>query len=221
MANGSIQIPGKVLEPWFDTGEKYALQKMLSFLWDEYVQPALDDIDTTISGDVFLLTETNQTIEGDNIFQGDQTFTGDVIHEGDVTFNGPVIFGDTVVLPGNIRYQSWAVACSDRTTALATNTKVGRFRVPYGFTIVGVMADLGTAQTSGSVLTVDINKNGSTILSTKLTLDNGELTSLTAAVAAVLSDTTLAAGDEVTFDIDQVGDGTAKWLQCTVYGYQT
>lgn len=110
------------------------------------------------------------------------------------------------------------LACSDLTTALTTGTTKAYFRAPYAFTLTAVRASLGTAQTSGSIFTVDINEGGSTILSTKLTIDNTEKTSTTAATAAVISDTAIADDAEITVDIDQVGDGTAKGLIVTLIG---
>ena len=114
--------------------------------------------------------------------------------------------------------QSIVVAASDETTALATGTAKVTFRMPYAFTLTAVRASLTTAQTSGSIFTVDINDSGTTILSTKLTIDNTEKTSTTAATSAVISDTSLADDAEITIDIDQVGDGTAKGLKITLIG---
>lgn len=114
--------------------------------------------------------------------------------------------------------QSLIIACSDETAALAAGAGKVTFRMPYAFTLTGVRASLVTAQTSGSILTVDINETGTSILSTKLTVDNGEKTSTTAATAAVISDTTLADDAEITIDIDQIGDGTAKGLKITLIG---
>lgn len=110
------------------------------------------------------------------------------------------------------------VACSDEATALTTGTAKVTFRMPYGFSLSAVRASLTTAQTSGSIFTVDINEGGSTILSTKITIDNGEKTSTTAATAPVISDSTLADDAEITIDIDQIGDGTAKGLKVTLIG---
>ena len=93
--------------------------------------------------------------------------------------------------------------------------------MPYAFTLTAVRASLTTAQTSGSIFTVDINDSGTTILSTKLTIDNTEKTSTTAATAPVISDTALADDAEITIDIDQVGDGTAKGLKITLIGTRT
>jgi len=65
---------------------------------------------------------------------------------------------------------------------------------------------------------VDVNDSGTTILSTKLTIDNTEKTSTTAATARVISDSALADDAEITVDIDQIGDGTAKGLKVTLIG---
>ena len=109
-------------------------------------------------------------------------------------------------------------AASDESTALTTGTGKVAFRMPYAMTLTGVRCSLTTAQASGSILTVDINEGGTSILSTKLTIDNTEKTSTTAATAAVISDVNLADDAEITIDIDQVGDGTAKGLKITLIG---
>lgn len=114
--------------------------------------------------------------------------------------------------------QSIIIACSDEATALTTGTAKVTFRMPYAFTLTGVRASLTTAQTSGSIFTVDINEGGASILSTKLTIDNTEKTSTTAATAPVISDSALANDAEITIDIDQVGDGTAEGLKVCLIG---
>ncbi len=88
-------------------------------------------------------------------------------------------------------------------------------------TLTGVRASLSTAQASGNIFTVDVNEGGATILSTKLTIDNTESTSTTAATPAVVSDAVLADDAEISVDIDQIGDGTAKGLKLTLLGYQS
>ncbi len=110
------------------------------------------------------------------------------------------------------------IACSDETTALTAGTGRRSFRMPYGFTLTEVRAALTTAQASGAILTVDINESGTSILSTALTIDNGEKTSVTAATASVISDSGLADDAEITIDIDQVGDGSAKGLKVALIG---
>lgn len=110
------------------------------------------------------------------------------------------------------------VACSDETTALTTGAGKVTFRTPCAMTVTAVRASLTTAQSSGSIFTVDINEGGTSILSTKLTIDNTEKTSTTAATPPVISDTSLADDAEITVDIDQIGDGTAKGLKVTIIG---
>jgi hypothetical protein len=113
------------------------------------------------------------------------------------------------------------IACSDETTALTTGTAKATFRMPYAMTLTGVRASVTTAPT-GAVLTVDINEAGNTILSTKLTIDAGEKTSTTAAIPAVMSDTSLADDAEMTIDIDTVGSTVAgAGLKVMLIGYAT
>lgn len=116
------------------------------------------------------------------------------------------------------RVKTIVIAASDETTALTAGTAKVTFRMPYALTVTSVKASLSTAQTSGSILTVDINDSGTSILSTKLTIDNTEKTSTTATTAAVISDSALASDAEITIDIDQIGDGTAKGLKVTIEG---
>jgi len=66
-----------------------------------------------------------------------------------------------------------------------------------------------TTAPAGSALIVDINEGGTSVLSTQLSVDDGEKTSATAATPAVISDSALANDAEITIDIDQVGSGTA------------
>ncbi len=110
------------------------------------------------------------------------------------------------------------LACSDESTALTTGTAKITFRTPCAITVTSVRASLTTAQTSGSIFTVDINEAGASILSTQITIDNTELTSTTAATPPVVSNTTLADDASITVDIDQIGDGTAKGLKITILG---
>lgn len=116
------------------------------------------------------------------------------------------------------RAETIMIACSDESTALTAGTAKVTFRMPYAMTLSQVRASLSTAQTSGSILTVDINEGGASILSTKLTVDNTEKTSVTAATPTVISDSSLANDAEITIDIDQVGDGTAKGLKVMLLG---
>lgn len=100
------------------------------------------------------------------------------------------------------------IAIGDETTAITTGTAKTTFRMPFAMTLTAVRASLTTASSSG-IPTFDINESGTTILSTKLTVDASEKTSTTAATAAVISDSALADDAEITIDVDVAGTGAA------------
>lgn len=116
--------------------------------------------------------------------------------------------------------EAFVVAASDETTAITTGTSKVTWRMPYALTVTSVKCNLTTAQTAGSIFTVDINESGSTILSTKVTIDNNEKTSVTAATPPVISDTAIAADAEMSIDVDQIGTSGAAGLKCAVIGHQ-
>jgi hypothetical protein len=113
------------------------------------------------------------------------------------------------------------LAASDETTAIVAGTSKITFRLPYAFTVTAVRASLSTAQTSGAPVTVDINEGGASILSTRITIDNGSKTSVGSSPQPVVADASLADDAEITVDIDAVGDGTAKGLKVTLIGHRT
>lgn len=107
------------------------------------------------------------------------------------------------------KYESFILACSDETTPITTGNAKVTFRMPYAFTLTEIpRASLTTASSSGTP-TVDINEAGVSIFSTRITIDANEKTSFTAAVPAVLSDSSLANDAEITVDIDVAGTGAA------------
>lgn len=116
--------------------------------------------------------------------------------------------------------ETFIIACSDETTAISTTGEKVEFRMPYAFTVTEVRASLNTACSSGT-FTVDINESGTTILSTKITLDATEKTSQTAVTAPVISDSALADDAEIQIDVDNVGDSTGKGLKVYIIGYKT
>lgn len=110
------------------------------------------------------------------------------------------------------------VACSDQSTDITAGVAKVTFRMPCAVTLTEVRASLSVAQPSGSVFTVDINESGSSILSTKLTIDNTETTSVTAATQAVISDSAIADNAVITIDVDQVGTAGARGLVVCLIG---
>ena len=118
--------------------------------------------------------------------------------------------------------ESLVIAVSDETTALTTGTAKITFRMPYAFTLTEVRASLTTAGSTSGTTTIDINESGTTILSTKLTIDYTEKTSTTAATAAVISDSSLADDAEITIDIDAVTGGADEaGLKVYLIGYRS
>jgi hypothetical protein len=115
------------------------------------------------------------------------------------------------------------IACSDTTTDITTGTAKATFRMPFAMKLAAVRASVSTAP-SGSTIIIDINEGDAptSILSTKLSIDAGELTSTTAASAAVISDTALANDAQITIDFDQIGASTAgKGVVVTLIGTRT
>lgn len=113
------------------------------------------------------------------------------------------------------------IGVGDETTAITTGTGKITFRMPFAFTLIAVRASLVTAQASGSIFTVDLNESGASVLSTKLTIDNAEKTSATAATPAVISDASIADDAEISVDVDQIGASGAAGLKVTLIGVRT
>jgi hypothetical protein len=116
-------------------------------------------------------------------------------------------------------------ALGDETTVLAaasTTVPVLTFHMPYGFTITAVRAGVSVVGTGAALVTVDIHEAGTTILSTKITIDASEKTSTTAATAAVISDSTIATDALMELFVDLVDtDNVAAGLKVYITGYQT
>lgn len=112
------------------------------------------------------------------------------------------------------------LAVSDESTNLTTGTAKLTFRMPFAMRLTAVRASVNTAPT-GSTIIVDINEEGVSILSTRITIDTSEESSETAATPPVISDSSLANDAEITIDIDQVGSTIAgKGLKVWLIGYR-
>lgn len=133
-----------------------------------------------------------------------------------------VLSGDLLRESVTPALQTFAFPASDLTTDLTTGTSKANLILPYGFLLAddGVRASLRVAQPSGVLLTLDLNVNGVSILATKLTFDNTERSTATAAApfAFETGGEVLSAGDEITVDIDQVGDVGAQGLMIYLTG---
>jgi len=137
---------------------------------------------------------------------------------GGTSYTNPPLATMKWSTPSELVTQSLIVAASDETTDLTTGTAKSTFRMPYAFTLSAVRASVTTAPT-GSTIIVNIKESGTTILSSRITIDATEKTSVTAAAQPVISDTALADDAEITVDIDQVGSTVAgTGLKITLIG---
>ena len=132
------------------------------------------------------------------------------------TFTGTVTIPTLDVTTKLIAEQSFTVALSDETTSITTGTSKVTFRAPFAMTLTKIpRASLANAGTGTSTV-VDINKSGTSILSTKLTIDATQKTSTTSGTTAVLSSSTINDDEEITIDIDAAGTA-ARGLKVTIF----
>lgn len=110
------------------------------------------------------------------------------------------------------------VAVGDEVSPVSAGPGKVAFHMPFAFNLLEVRAGLRTAQAGGSVLTVDINADGVSLLSTPITVDNTEKLSTTAATPPVIGTSAIADGAEITVDVDQIGDGSATGLKVYLIG---
>ena len=161
-------------------------------------------------GGAELSADPSNPSEGEHvIWQSDGTGTG---NDGDIlvkTTAGAVT--KTHIL--NKTPQSIQVRCVAKATNVATGTDVfGDIVVPYDGTISSIHAYVDTAGTTG-LTTIDVNKNGTPVLTTnKVTIDSGETSSETAATAPNITTTSLSEGDILSIDVDGVSTTAPKGL---------
>lgn len=126
----------------------------------------------------------------------------------DTASNTLTLTNKTIASASNVLDSCLAVAVTDDFSNLTAGTAKISFRMPYAMTLNMVRGSLVTAATGGTLVTVDVNEGGTTVLSTKLTFDASELTTTTAATNMVISDSALADDALITIDIDAVGNTT-------------
>lgn len=99
-------------------------------------------------------------------------------------------------------------------TNTATGTAIGGdYVMPYNGLMEVVGATVDTAGTTGDT-TINIKKNGTSILLTKITINSTQKTSRTATTQPVLDPSKIAfnIGDILTFDVDTISTTPAKGL---------
>lgn len=143
------------------------------------------------------------------------TFTslsGTNIFSGSTNLNS-VFAPKTVTMPWEFGF-----ALSDETTQITTGTSKIAFFIPFDATLTGTTISLST--TGSTVTGIDIKKSGTTIYSTKLTINASGKTSLNSSQPAVITGSTIAAWNEFTVDILSAGT-SAKGLKLWMTGTRT
>jgi hypothetical protein len=107
------------------------------------------------------------------------------------------------------------IPCSDRITPIPIANNIMSWPFPLDKTILGIFAYVTSPATSGT-FTIRVKVNGTSILSTPITIDAGEKTSLSAVTLPALSATDFMQGDELTVDITDDADGTVSGLILTL-----
>lgn len=175
-----------------------------SYTFPEPVAQANIYINWVIQNDVPVVTNGDGLITGVNL-------ASEQIKEGDklsIRYTQPVQpIRTPIFLSGALTADHGGVEVGDRIT----------FRAPAAFEFTRVKASLTEAQTSGTILTMDVKVNGASRLSTKLTIDNNEKTSFSANTPAVISSSDIADDDEIIIEVTQVGVG-AKGLKVYLQG---
>ena len=118
-----------------------------------------------------------------------------------------------------------AIALGDEATVLAaasTSVPVVTYHMPYGFTLTDVKVGLTVAGTGAALVTIDVHEAGTTVLSTKVTVDATEKTSGTAATQPVVSDSALAVDSIIEVFVDVVdSNNLAAGAKVYLIGYQS
>lgn len=183
----------------------------------------------TKSGNLITVTENTNDIEVSideealtdfitNLVEPSETITivaGDGIQVDNTDPLNPIVSGDLT--------EHIVIPISDMVTNLTTGVSKAYFRIPFDMTLTDVIVSVYAKQTVGSALTFDVNQGNTpgtltSILSTKVTIDNDAYTSLSASTQPVISNSSLVFNNMITFDIDQVGTPGAKGAVVTLIG---
>lgn len=97
------------------------------------------------------------------------------------------------------------IALSQKDTDIEADTAIADFNIPEDGTLIGYFITVSVAPIGSSAI-FDVNLTGTgTILSTKITIESGEYSSLDATTQPVLSTTSVTKGQYGTVDCDQTG----------------
>ena len=168
------------------------------------------------------------TIEGTSSLTFDATtlYANSILQLGQVSAPGTTtdklynVSGRLYYNGVEVTQEAIGIACSDESTDLTTGDAKATFRMPYAMPLTEVRANV-TLAPAGSNISVAIRQGGSDILSTDITIDDGEKTSKDAATPPVISTSALTDDAEIKIDLDAVGSGTAgQGLKVWLIGYR-
>lgn len=145
---------------------------------------------TTYTNNLVVTGTSNGNLYATNIFSGNTNLSS-LLTGGSTGYTPETIY----------------VALSDETTQITTGTNKVTIYAPYAFTLTDVKASLSQSGTSAT--TFNVKLTGTTIFSTKPTIDANEFSTSTAATPKVITATTIPVDSKITFDIDTVGTGCA------------
>lgn len=151
--------------------------------------------------------------DGNFLYSGDLATTAE-INTG--TANKPMPVDQYVASNRNVRYID--IYAIDKATDNAVGTNIcGAFECPFTGTITEIGAYVETAWVTGTSVW-DVNKNGTTIMTTnKLSIDSAEVSTRTAATAPTLTTTAITAGDLLTIDTDSLSTTKPKGFHLRIW----
>ena len=219
--NDTVQTLGDITNRTYGIQKNSSNQLVVKVPWQN-TEPTKTNVLAVLNDDL----DANFTIGTNSNHTA--TFTGPVITDAPVTSSKHLT---TKTYVDTFKQESFIIACSDETTALASTGVVATFRMPYKMTFDSCKASLTTAGASGddgSLTTIDIKREGTTVFGdAKLTIDAGEKTSKTAATPFSASEDfltdlggVLSEDDEIQICIDGYNSG-AKGLKVTILATQT
>lgn len=128
------------------------------------------------------------------------------MHEG-ATFDASKVIQLRKEYKDKLEACEFQIIVGDETTDLVVADDTLTFRMPYAMNVTEIRANVNTAPV-GDDIVIDIEEGGATILSTLITIDDGDKTSVDSATPAVISDADLADNSEISVNIDAIGDTT-------------
>jgi hypothetical protein len=102
----------------------------------------------------------------------------------------------------------WVIALSHEDGQISEGAAILTVPIPKNIEVQDVFAHINEPSTSGNIA-IDLNINGVSALSTEITIEQGENSSLTAATQPVILNANWGRGDVLTIDFDTAGVNAA------------